>query len=244
MMGRNFVYADNGKVIGYNLGVGGYNEHNFYSNEERLEFTENFNMSYDAMGLRLLNPNEFNTIEYLRTFLRSQRKGMQVLKRNARMYQRKKSPAYQLTPFVLRPNINVYERKVVISNTQLGGKCLQDGTYHFLSIEGAVSQGMWKQKFQTKLENRRKFDEYELLYAPDYKDSWFTSLGCVASSYSTGSDNLLILIKEEGMYEELYHQLKQSLESGNLAVVADAWKVRGLQLIFLDVLDKNNKSVK
>lgn len=176
----------------------------------------------------------------------------QVIKENSqdlklikKLMKKNKGTYYPMyVPYVLRPHVGVYERRVIIDNSTFAGNAgLRSGNYTFLAIEGIHSLGSAKKMFNEKFNGRRKFNEGELFYSTDYCSSVFHKQELFMSSWGLPWDSLQIIIGNDlsnisGI--DLTADILRTLKEGYLALMFNLninnMGYNGLCLVFLDKL--------
>lgn len=157
----------------------------------------------------------------------------------------------QYEPYMLYSNVPYFKREIIIDNSDIRHKYTtfqtRDGNYTLLVLGDTRIRDNWVNKYG----NRRKFNESEILYMPDYQSySLRNNLGRMNNKasyiggdkpfvgvWATESPYLMLLISREYDKDEIVvNGIISALGRGSLAVLpqSSCTKDRGCILIDMD----------
>lgn len=227
------VVNRNGVVCGVNLG------YNFYTEHER------------GINDLIITLNNNLTENYVISF-----KEKLAFDKKVRADNRKMSK-FSGTPFrncIVRPSTRYIRREIIINNDELKNRyynlMLENANYTLLVFGSRGILSVYSQK----LEGKRKFNESDFMYVPDYNLGTSQNIGAILSGKSTCKDigigtistmlssswdntGFLIFIKKDSIYSNIPDIIEDNLKAGGLALVSEPAGIfmdRGLGLVFLN----------
>lgn len=240
-MGREILFR-NGLPYGVNMGIGGYEEHNFPSLEYGVKLVQQINAVPRDPFLCSMMINDYGDAK-AKSIIKSYKRDINFQKRLIKTESRKclnqatLEEFQKLSSFFLRPNVYCYTRKIEIDNSKykyFGNKvALVDGRYGIINICGLS----YRDKVKDKLSNRKKISENELFYSRDYISSMFVTQGTFMGSYTYSNPTVTLALNLDNIDRAiLYEDLLKCLKRGYLALVPRPFGKPGLAFIMVDIL--------
>lgn len=206
-----------------NMGFSGYEENVFRGQEALMKYILEFNSPYmlgKREGRKLIKESD-KQIKKLDNL---------VMKEFGR---EKFSEFKELEDFCLLPVLNVYERYIIVDNNydmnMVDHKCLLNGEYYIVAIEGINSSGKVKHWCDRNLGNKRKISERNIFYTEDYVRYRSTKPMGYAVDYSNGVDVIVMVIAKS--FWQYIEWVKVGLKLGCLGLLPD---ISGLKLFRRD----------
>lgn len=239
-MGRSILFRG-GLPYGINMGIGGYEEHNFPSLEYGVKLVEQINsVPRDSFLCSLMLDGHAGDVK---SIIKNYKRDKNFQKRLIKTETRKCSDNstlvefQKLSNFLLRPNVYCYTRKIEIDNSKykyFGNKAaLVDGRYGIINVCGLP----YVDKVRDKLLNRKKISENELFFSRDYANSMFVTQEKFMGSYTYANPTVTLAINIDNIdMVILYESLLKCLKRGYLALVPNPFGKAGLAFIMVDIL--------
>lgn len=217
-MGREILFR-NGLPYGVNMGIGGYEEHNFPSLEYGVKLVQQINaVPRDPFLCSMMINGHGDVKSIVKDYKRDKNFQKRLIKTESRKCSDNATSIefQKLANFLLRPNVYCYTRKIEIDNSKykyFGNKvALVDGRYGIINICGLS----YMDKVKDKLSNRKKISENELFYSRDYVNSMFVTQGTFMGSYTYSNPTVTLALNLDNidraiLYEALLKCLKKGL---------------------------------
>ena len=239
-MGRSILFRG-GLPYGINMGIGGYEEHNFPTLEHGVKLVEQINsVPRDSfLCSMMLNGHAGDVKSIIKNYKRDKNFQKRLIKTEIRKCPDNSTLVefQKLSNFLLRPNVYCYTRKIEIDNSKykyFGNKvALVDGRYGIINICGLP----YVDKVRDKLLNRKKISENELFFSRDYANSMFVTQEKFMGSYTYANPTVTLAINIDNIdMVILYENLLKCLKRGYLALVPNPFGKTGLAFIMVDIL--------
>lgn len=236
--GRKILLSGS-RVVGIGLGACCYEEHNVYSLEHMVQWVNKFNKVGDLSTIQFVcNINRSEAKKVIKDYKSDMKMLRSLVSKCIKKYGDAGKQFYQLSPYILRPSLNMYSRDVKIRNTRINfDPALYDGNYRMVSIEGMYSKGVYKDFLKRHIGAKKIISEDMVFNSRDYASTIsFYRADLYMASWGTPWDSISMAVSlDTEISRMVLSELERGLRSGCLALLP-YYKDYGFPcLVLLDV---------